>query len=59
MGESETNQSTAEAPLVAVIMGSTSDWERMRHAAEVLKEYRVRQRFVNFEAIALERAVNS
>jgi len=30
-----------EAPLVAVIMGSTSDWETMRHAAEVLKEFGV------------------
>src|SRR5918992_1875 len=28
-----------EAPLVAVIMGSTSDWETMRHAAEVLKDF--------------------
>ncbi|MET0624625.1 MAG: 5-(carboxyamino)imidazole ribonucleotide mutase [Pyrinomonadaceae bacterium] len=31
----------AEAPLVAVVMGSTSDWETMRHAAEVLKEFGV------------------
>ena len=28
-------------PLVAVIMGSTSDWETMRHASEVLKEFGV------------------
>jgi 5-(carboxyamino)imidazole ribonucleotide mutase len=28
-------------PLVAVIMGSTSDWETMRHAAHVLKEFGV------------------
>src|SRR5918912_2013899 len=27
--------------LVAVIMGSTSDWETMRHAAEVLKKFDV------------------
>ena len=27
----------ASSPLVAVIMGSTSDWETMRHAAEVLE----------------------
>ena len=27
--------------LVAVIMGSTSDWETMRHAAEVLKRFGV------------------
>ena len=26
----------AEAPLVGIIMGSTSDWETMRHAAETL-----------------------
>jgi 5-(carboxyamino)imidazole ribonucleotide mutase len=25
-------------PLVGVIMGSTSDWETMQHAATVLKE---------------------
>jgi 5-(carboxyamino)imidazole ribonucleotide mutase len=30
-----------ESPLVAVVMGSTSDWETMRHAAEVLKEFGV------------------
>ena len=28
-------------PLVAVIMGSTSDWETMRHAAEVLEQFGV------------------
>jgi 5-(carboxyamino)imidazole ribonucleotide mutase len=27
--------------LVAVVMGSTSDWETMRHAAEVLREFGV------------------
>jgi 5-(carboxyamino)imidazole ribonucleotide mutase len=30
-----------DAPLVAVVMGSTSDWETMRHAAEVLKQFGV------------------
>ena len=30
-----------ESPLVAVVMGSTSDWETMRHAAEVLKDFGV------------------
>ena len=30
-----------ESPLVAVVMGSTSDWETMRHAAEVLKQFGV------------------
>ena len=29
------------APLVAVIMGSTSDWETMRHADEALTEFGV------------------
>ena len=29
------------SPLVAVIMGSTSDWETMHHAAEVLKQFGV------------------
>ena len=28
----------AEAPVVGIIMGSTSDWETMRHAARVLDE---------------------
>ena len=27
----------ADAPLVGIIMGSTSDWETMRHAAETLE----------------------
>ncbi len=31
----------AEQPLVGVIMGSTSDWETMREAAEVLKQFQV------------------
>lgn len=30
-------ESAASAPLVAVIMGSKSDWETMRHAAETLE----------------------
>ena len=30
-----------EAPLVAVIMGSKSDWETMRHADEVLTQFAV------------------
>ncbi len=32
---------SAPAPLVAVIMGSTSDWETMRHAHEALEEFGV------------------
>jgi len=34
-------RSDSDAPLVAVVMGSTSDWETMRHAAEVLREFGV------------------
>ena len=29
---------TSEAPLVGVVMGSSSDWETMRHACEVLRD---------------------
>ena len=29
------------SPLVAVVMGSTSDWETMRHAADVLRRFDV------------------
>jgi 5-(carboxyamino)imidazole ribonucleotide mutase len=32
---------TDASPLVAVIMGSTSDWETMKHADEVLTEFGV------------------
>ncbi|MGN7998271.1 5-(carboxyamino)imidazole ribonucleotide mutase [Sphingomonas sp. 22176] len=28
----------AHAPLIGIIMGSTSDWETMRHAADILDE---------------------
>lgn len=28
----------ADAPLIGIIMGSTSDWETMRHAADILAE---------------------
>ena len=34
-------EGAAGPPLVAVVMGSTSDWETMRHAAEVLKRFGV------------------
>jgi 5-(carboxyamino)imidazole ribonucleotide mutase len=30
-----------EAPLIGIIMGSRSDWETMRHAAETLSEFGV------------------
>jgi 5-(carboxyamino)imidazole ribonucleotide mutase len=44
MVESETENASADSqamPLVAVIMGSTSDWETMRHADEVLTSFGV------------------
>ena len=31
----------ASKPLVGIIMGSQSDWETMRHAADILRELRV------------------
>src|SRR5882724_12792658 len=31
----------SKAPLVGIVMGSRSDWETMRHAAEVLEALRV------------------
>ena len=37
--ESDAGEARPDAPLVAVIMGSTSDWETMRHAAEVLARF--------------------
>ncbi|HEY0985288.1 MULTISPECIES: 5-(carboxyamino)imidazole ribonucleotide mutase [unclassified Schlesneria] len=33
--------SSPPSPLVGVIMGSKSDWETMRHAAELLQEFEV------------------
>jgi 5-(carboxyamino)imidazole ribonucleotide mutase len=39
--DSEDREAGAGSPLVAVIMGSTSDWETMRHAADVLKQFGV------------------
>ncbi|MGE5723097.1 MAG: AIR carboxylase family protein, partial [Sphingomonadales bacterium] len=30
-----------EAPLVGIIMGSQSDWQTMRHAAELLDELEI------------------
>lgn len=38
---SSLNSQRSSLPLVAVIMGSTSDWETMRHADEVLTEFDV------------------
>jgi 5-(carboxyamino)imidazole ribonucleotide mutase len=41
MTEIENPTSPTNSPLVAVIMGSKSDWETMRHADEVLTEFGV------------------
>jgi 5-(carboxyamino)imidazole ribonucleotide mutase len=40
-GEKTSSLIPHPSSLVAVIMGSTSDWETMRHAAEVLKNFGV------------------
>ena len=37
----EAKEKGERAPLVAVVMGSTSDWETMRHASDTLKEFGV------------------
>lgn len=38
----KTNSASSSArPLVAVVMGSTSDWETMRHASEILTRFDV------------------
>ena len=34
-------QPSSESPLIAVVMGSTSDWDTMRHAHELLNEFAV------------------
>jgi len=39
--KSDEVNASPRAPLVAVVMGSTSDWETMRHAADVLKQFGV------------------
>lgn len=40
-------------PLVGIIMGSTSDWETMKHACEVLDELQVPYEKKWFPLIAL------
>jgi 5-(carboxyamino)imidazole ribonucleotide mutase len=35
------SKKTSEAPLIGVVMGSRSDWETMRHAAEMLEQLAV------------------
>ena len=39
--KAHTNPNAAPAPLVSVIMGSKSDWETMRKAAEILTQFDV------------------
>jgi 5-(carboxyamino)imidazole ribonucleotide mutase len=36
------SERTNDAPAVGVVMGSNSDWDTMRHACDVLKEFEVR-----------------
>ena len=60
----------AEAPLVGIIMGSTSDWETMRHAAEtldalgvahetkVVSAHRTPQRLYDYASGAAERGIS-
>jgi 5-(carboxyamino)imidazole ribonucleotide mutase len=37
----DTNAASAPAPLVGIIMGSSSDWEVMQHAVAMLKDFGV------------------
>ncbi len=41
MSSPNSANSQASAPLVGVIMGSKSDWDTMRHAAEILTQFGV------------------
>lgn len=34
-------ESNAESPIVSIIMGSTSDWETMKNAADILTDFQV------------------
>jgi 5-(carboxyamino)imidazole ribonucleotide mutase len=37
-----TKKRSAKRPIVGIIMGSKSDWETMQHAADILKDLRVK-----------------
>ena len=39
MTTTSTSSSAAPAPLVGVVMGSSSDWETMQHAVQILSEF--------------------
>ena len=41
MAKNEKSKTKNEKPIAAIIMGSTSDWETMRNAADVLEEFGV------------------
>src|SRR5947209_8813854 len=41
MADNERNTDSPTKPLVAVIMGSTSDWETMQHADKTLTEFNI------------------
>ncbi|PYS51346.1 MAG: 5-(carboxyamino)imidazole ribonucleotide mutase, partial [Acidobacteria bacterium] len=41
MEDNERNTDSPTKPLVAVIMGSTSDWETMQHADKTLTEFNI------------------
>jgi 5-(carboxyamino)imidazole ribonucleotide mutase len=61
----------AEAPLIGIIMGSRSDWETMRHAAEtlvalgvphetrVVSAHRTPQRLYDYAASAVDRGLQA
>jgi len=63
-------QSAADTPLVGIIMGSQSDWDTMRHAADVLTElgvphetrivsaHRTPDRLADYAKSARERGLN-
>src|SRR4030095_945064 len=41
MDDRDSMAKTSDQPVVAIVMGSKSDWETMREAAEVLKQFSV------------------
>ena len=36
---SNSGKETMEKPLVGMVMGSSSDWDTMQHAAAILKQF--------------------
>jgi 5-(carboxyamino)imidazole ribonucleotide mutase len=41
MATDSSSPSSGQSPLVAVVMGSSSDWEVMQHAVDMLREFEV------------------